>query len=157
MKHWDILNWFGQYITYINSIVSFSKLPFQLTKKNFDDDQSQLLYHHRYSLCDFRLCYYYIVTNGYYNCVNWMIRGCYLYEWVMYFFFLCTVLHQIGKGPWLLYAVVHLFITLSATIESIALLFANEQTNNRYGNNISKSSYIDHYQYSHKIRLKKVI
>jgi hypothetical protein len=39
----------------------------------------------------------------------------------------CTILHQIGQAPWPLYAIVHLFIASSAAVESIALLFTNDQ------------------------------
>ncbi len=42
-------------------------------------------------------------------------------------FFLCSILHQIGQAPWPLYAIVHLFIAFSAALESMALLFTNEQ------------------------------
>jgi hypothetical protein len=42
-------------------------------------------------------------------------------------YFLCSILHQVNLAPWPLYAVAHLFIVFSAALESIALLFTNEQ------------------------------
>jgi hypothetical protein len=42
-------------------------------------------------------------------------------------YFLCSLLHRIGLAPWPLYAIAHLFISFSAALESIALLFTNGQ------------------------------
>jgi hypothetical protein len=42
-------------------------------------------------------------------------------------YLLCSILHQIGKAPWALYATAQLFIAFSAALESMALLFTNEQ------------------------------